>query len=766
MSHAHRPNEKILAAWQEQVTGAARQPLLARVLMERSCELLPRFAHFHEALWTLSRHRRRAIQHRFGMTLSAVALMLALGSEPTPAAIIRVDGTNCTLIDAIIAANTDKKSGGCPAGNAADTLELIPNSTHSLTSVNTDFRGPTGLPIVTSEILIEGNDAVIERDKSASEFRILAVNAEGKLTLKEAKVTGGSGVALGGGLFVDRGDLTLANSIISGNAASSGGAVSSHVENSNNYADSTLTIVNSTISGNSGSGIDVTAMNSYGGIESTITDSIISGNSGNGIDIHNINHTRSTLVITNSTISDNSAGVYAYSHIMGGNTTTIINSNISDNSGPGVLSESDGDSRDNITIANSIISDNRGSGVAAGAGSRSGTGVNITSSTISGNSTAWSGAGVSADVGFDSSINLTITNSTVSGNSAAENGGGVSTSGSGGGEYGGQIDLNISDSTITGNTANKEGGGVHVSSYTPAYSNQTVVTFNHSIITANAASSGQNVIIKPTGHAAVTTTNFNLFGFDNEAGIEGFLPGPTDIIPLPDVLIPDILGPLTDNGGPARTHALVEGSPAIDAIPTTEPGCEGVDQRGLSRPQDGDADGVSACDIGAYEVAGPETVPFAHFDIIKARVKLAKRVGRDAFKVEGSFSLLAENNGVDVLNEEVAVTFNGFTETVPPASFHPLRDEEKDDDKHEGFRGRHFYFRSPMDGIRWFKLSVGRDKGYFLINAKGLELEELELPTTVLVALRIGNDIGYATIPLNRNGLFIGRDNEEENETD
>jgi hypothetical protein len=53
------------------------------------------------------------------------------------------------------------------------------------------------------------------------------------------------------------------------------------------------------------------------------------------------------------------------------------------------------------------------------------------------------------------------------------------------------------------------------------------------------------------------------------------------------------LGPLADNGGPTRTHALLLGSPAVDAAST--PDCPTTDQRGVSRPQG------AACDIGSYE---------------------------------------------------------------------------------------------------------------------------------------------------------------------
>ena len=93
----------------------------------------------------------------------------------------------------------------------------------------------------------------------------------------------------------------------------------------------------------------------------------------------------------------------------------------------------------------------------------------------------------------------------------------------------------------------------------------------------------------------------------------------TDLI-YPTHLTNLILGPLADNGpstGSGRTtltHALLPGSPAIDAgdpagctydhdgNPDTPDLLLSTDQRGYTRPADGNGDGVARCDIGAYEV--------------------------------------------------------------------------------------------------------------------------------------------------------------------
>ena len=74
------------------------------------------------------------------------------------------------------------------------------------------------------------------------------------------------------------------------------------------------------------------------------------------------------------------------------------------------------------------------------------------------------------------------------------------------------------------------------------------------------------------------------------------------------------LSSLANNGGCTKTHALKNGSPAIDAgnsnTDDLQYGCGGYDQRGAARPQDGNGDGKARCDIEAYErtPSGKKTV--------------------------------------------------------------------------------------------------------------------------------------------------------------
>ena len=248
-----------------------------------------------------------------------------------------------------------------------------------------------------------------------------------------------------------------------------------------------------------------------------------------------------------------------------------------------------------LTIENSTISGNNSSNSIGGGVCNFGT-LTIENSTISGN-TAYSGGGVFNHAGV-----LTLTNSTISGNTAHE-GGGVSNN------FG---TLTVENSTISGNIGNAAGGLLNNGLSNDYYcsfgvcSDGTLI-LNRSLIAGNQATVApeiQNLTI-------VNANNFNLLGTNSDAGVTGFIPGPTDSVP--GVALANILGPLQNNGGPTDTHALVAGSPAIDA---GDPGgCRNnlkalllTDQRGFARHVDGNNDGTISCDIGAFEF-GAEFVP-------------------------------------------------------------------------------------------------------------------------------------------------------------
>lgn len=195
------------------------------------------------------------------VVLAGAALLLALSGTPSVhAANITVDGTICTLADAITAANTNLAAGGCIAGDVgSDTIDLQTNVTLSV-----------ALPVISSSIVLQGNNYTIDANGTA---RVLEVGVAGTLTLEYVTITGGSTLEAGGGIFNNGGTVIINNSTISNNFASTYGG---GIRNAGN-----LTINNSTISGNiavtSGAGVDSDAA----GFAVTINNSTITQNSAN-----------------------------------------------------------------------------------------------------------------------------------------------------------------------------------------------------------------------------------------------------------------------------------------------------------------------------------------------------------------------------------------------------------------------------------------------------------------------------------------------------
>src|SRR3954470_2981817 len=149
---ASRTDARTRAAWQTQVAAARKMPGLLPLLLRQRHDLLPRFAMAYHQLRTLPKRVRRRLQRHWHASLGGLALLFTLGQAPALAVMINVDGTVCTLVDAITAANTNALVGGCDgsASTGADTLVLPPNSVHTLTAVNNVTSGENGLPVVSS----------------------------------------------------------------------------------------------------------------------------------------------------------------------------------------------------------------------------------------------------------------------------------------------------------------------------------------------------------------------------------------------------------------------------------------------------------------------------------------------------------------------------------------------------------------------------------------------------------------------------------------
>ena len=120
--------------------------------------------------------------------------------------------------------------------------------------------------------------------------------------------------------------------------------------------------------------------------------------------------------------------------------------------------------------------------------------------------------------------------------------------------------------------------------------------------------------INPDCSGTFSSQGHNLIGRND--GCSGFTNGVNgDKVGSGASPINPLLGALANYGGPTQTHALIPGSPAIDAGNPLPPGgggfaCAGTDQRGVARPQG------AACDIGAVEHRVGEITIFVYLPAI------------------------------------------------------------------------------------------------------------------------------------------------------
>jgi HYR domain len=216
---------------------------------------------------------------------------------------------------------------------------------------------------------------------------------------------------------------------------------------------------------------------------------------------------------------------------------------------------------DTLTITN---------GTASAANSSEGGGIlnsgalTVTGCTINGNH-APSGTSTGQGGGISNASpasTLTVINSTISGNSAGGQGGGISNAGT----------ATVVNSTINGNSA-PQGGGVF-------NGENATLNLTNTIIAGSLGGGGDCV-----NNGTIGTNSHNLI---------------QDGSCSPAVSGNPKLGPLQNNGGPTSTHALLVGSPAIDAGDDSVLGVP----LNLTTDQRGPAFARQICthvDIGAFE---------------------------------------------------------------------------------------------------------------------------------------------------------------------
>jgi hypothetical protein len=289
------------------------------------------------------------------------------------------------------------------------------------------------------------------------------------------------------------------------------------------------------------------------------------------------------LALNNLTVADGGGlrgnGIYNFS-----GTVTLSNSTLSGNSSSGIVNLNGG----TVTVSNSTLSGNSATSGGGGGIYNIGGTLTVSNSTLSGNSANDGADGAFSKGGgiYNNRGTATVSNSTLSGNSAAGVGGGIYSEGDGQGTG----KLEVSNSTFSGNSNNGPfsfgGGSIH--------NERGTATLESTIVAKSPSASGENC-------GGITITNVGGYNLDSGTSC-GFPTNRSSKDPL--------LGPLDDNGGPTKTHALLEGSPAIDKgnfFGAT------TDQRGLPRPSNF-ADIVNAADgsdIGAFELQAPPTPPGA-----------------------------------------------------------------------------------------------------------------------------------------------------------
>jgi hypothetical protein len=265
------------------------------------------------------------------------------------------------------------------------------------------------------------------------------------------------------------------------------------------------------------------------------------------------------------------------------------------------------------SILDSTIAENRSGFQGGGINLETPRLFTITRSLVSGNAvtgTTAQGGGINAFSSSPSPLGeLRLVNSTVTGNTAGDNTPAGSIVPGGGGialGFGIRIDFDSVFSTIASNTVFSgtsttpgfgRGGNIRYFNASTA----TAVNMTGTIVSGGAAtgtgasepncSLGTNVTFATNGGNLegldaggnpTTSCGFTNTGLGDQAGVN------------------PLLGALADNGGPTLTRALLPGSPAIDAAPSSvcTPTALTTDQRGQPRP----FPAGGACDVGAYEL--------------------------------------------------------------------------------------------------------------------------------------------------------------------
>lgn len=437
---------------------------------------------------------------------------------------------------------------GTPQGS---TLELFNSDLGS----NTAFLKGGGLYLDENATAIIDSSEIIgntSNDFGGGIYINGAFNEGGKLTLTNSQVDlnlSGSG----GGVFVDQtGEADISNTTFSTNTAIQDGGALFVSENATAIVDA-VQIVNNTAT-NSGGGIFVESDFGVGGTI-TLTNSQIEQNqadSGGGLFVSSAGNAdiRNTTFDTNEALGDGGA-IFVMTQAKIDIAGSTFTNNKALNAGAMYIESGDFDGA-TVNIDTSTFSQNQaefGGAIVSisepfGEGNPGGNVLTIKNSTID-NNTATQFGGAMILGGQDSIVN--IINSTISSNNATAAAGiAVNVS-----------QLNVTNSTIAFNKASSDDdddcGGINISGGN--------VVLNNTIVFGNEYAGVQCQIETNGGQVDVAKSFNNLIGEGRSGGLIDGLNN--NLVGVVDAGLDSELR--FNNGGSTRTHALLDGSLAIDA---------------------------------------------------------------------------------------------------------------------------------------------------------------------------------------------------------
>jgi uncharacterized repeat protein (TIGR01451 family)/CSLREA domain-containing protein len=510
------------------------------------------------------------------VTVNAPIIITTPADDATP-------NGNCTLREAVIAANTNAPVDACAAGLPGLDVIIIPTGIFTLVISGPDEdQAATGDLDIREALVLNGqgvNKTIIDGAYLDRIFEVFGVD----VTLTHLTIRHGANVDHGGGIF-NTGNLKLVDVVIRDNQVYTytRNAVGGGIDNAG-----TLQLVNSVVVSNTAGG-ESYDYNDGGGIHSsgilTLTYSTVafnraeslSASAGGGIFLDGGQATVLTSTIKANTAVGSGAGGGLYNH---GGTVVIIDSQVINNQadkGAGLFV----DYNSQVQIAAGSMADN--SAVNYGGGIYNLGSVIITAASLARNVAGTGGA--IKNMG-EMSVNAT----TIRGNQAQSNtGGGIFNEGN----------LWLINSTLSTNTAAYAGGGLDNAGGAASLTNTTVADNNamqyggDGLYQAEGSDIHlQNTLLANVDDNCLAVIISHGHNLVSDGSCAAGLSDPTDL-----QLIDPRLGPLQNNGGPTQTHAPAADSPAIDTGLCLQP----VDQRGRPRP----GSGSLYCDIGAVERAG------------------------------------------------------------------------------------------------------------------------------------------------------------------